>query len=244
MWFKSSVLKTCLVASLLPLSVAHAEIIIHGTRAIYPAEAREISLQLSNNGDSPSLVQVWIDEGDRKSTPDASKAPFMINPPISRVDGQKSQTLRITRLPNAQQLSKTQETLYWLNVLDIPPKPTAQEGEAENFLQLAVRSRIKFFYRPQGLKIKASEAPSKIVWQVAGSQLKLKNPTPYHITLTSILQDQVGQKVDLLPEGLMLLPFSEQHVSLKGSNVKNMIFTTINDYGGRVESDIKFNESR
>ena len=115
-----------LIACLIPFSCANAEIIIHGTRVIYPSDAREITLQVSNNGNKPSLVQAWIDEGDAKSTPDQSKAPFMITPPISRVEASKGQSLRISALPQTSTLSKTQETLYWLNILDIPPKPTTK----------------------------------------------------------------------------------------------------------------------
>ena len=110
-------------------TAANAEIIIHGTRVIYPSDAREVTLQLSNNGSKPALVQAWIDEGDPKSTPDQSKVPFMITPPISRVEPTKSQTLRITALPNALQLDQKQETVFWLNVLDIPPRPTGKGTE-------------------------------------------------------------------------------------------------------------------
>ena len=48
-----------------------------------------------------------------------------------------------------------------------------------------------------------------------------------------------SKRVDLLAEGLMLKPFSDGTVNLKGSNVAKMTFTTINDYGGRVERNIK-----
>lgn len=241
MHFKPSLFKTALLALLLPFTTANAEIIIHGTRVIYPSDAREITLQVSNNGNKPSLVQAWIDEGDASSTPDQSQAPFMITPPISRVDSQKGQTLRISALPKAANLSKTQETLYWLNVLDIPPKPTAKNINEvpDNFLQLAIRSRIKFFYRPSELKDDVSTAPSKLKWSVLGNQLKVNNPTPFHITLTSINQVNAGKSIDLINEGLMLKPFSEAQVALKTTNTSKMVFTNINDYGGRVESPIK-----
>jgi hypothetical protein len=32
---------------------------------------------------------------------------------------------------------------------------------------------------------------------------------PFHITLTSIMQDQSGKRVDLISQGLMLKPFSD-----------------------------------
>lgn len=230
-----------LLAFLLPFSCANAEIIIHGTRVIYPSDTREITLQVSNNGNKPALVQAWIDEGDAKTTPDQSKAPFMITPPIARVEGNKGQALRITALPNANELSQTQETLYWLNILDIPPRPTAkmQTDAPDNFLQLAIRSRIKFFYRPDTIKENVNVAPEKLQWRVNGSQLHVKNPTAFYITIPSIFQENAAKPVDILPEGLMLKPFSEETVSLKTAHSTKMTFVTINDYGGRVERDIK-----
>lgn len=241
MHFKSPLFKTALLACFVPFTATNAEIIIHGTRVIFPSDAREITLQVSNNGNKPALVQAWIDEGDAKSTPDQSQAPFMITPPISRVDSQKGQTLRISALPRTANLSQTQETLYWLNILDIPPKPTAKNANdvPDNFLQLAIRSRIKFFYRPSKIKGDSSAAPSKLQWTVLGDQLKVKNPTPFHITLTSINQNNAGQRTDLIKEGLMLKPFSEDSVKLKGGNISQMVFTSINDYGGRVELPIR-----
>lgn len=99
------------MSSIFVANLTHAEIILHGTRVIYPSDAREVTLQVSNNGSKPSLVQAWIDDGDPKSTPDQSKVPFMITPPISRVDPTKSQSLRISALPNAAQLDQKKETV-------------------------------------------------------------------------------------------------------------------------------------
>lgn len=76
-------------ASAVVAPATQAEIVIHGTRVIYPSDAREVTLQVSNNGSKPALVQAWLDEGDSKSTPDQSKVPFMIAPPISRVEATK-----------------------------------------------------------------------------------------------------------------------------------------------------------
>ncbi|MFU8927027.1 molecular chaperone [Acinetobacter puyangensis] len=229
------------ISSVIAIPPTHAEIILHGTRVIYPSDAREVTLQLSNNGSKPALVQAWIDEGDPQSTPDQSKVPFMITPPISRVEAEKSQSLRITALPNASQLDQKQETLLWLNVLDIPPRPTSNSTETtpDNFLQLAIRSRIKFFYRPANLKADANLAVEKLQWTKAGQTLVIKNPTPYHITMTSIFQSNGDKKLDLLPQGLMLKPFSEDKVQLKTTNTEKMSFVNVNDYGGRTERPIK-----
>ncbi|EXS33960.1 MULTISPECIES: molecular chaperone [Acinetobacter] len=228
-------------ASAVIAPATQAEIVIHGTRVIYPSDAREVTLQVSNNGSKPALVQAWIDEGDPKSTPDQSKVPFMIAPPISRVEATKSQTLRITALPNASQLNQKQETVLWLNILDIPPRPTSKSEDTtpDNFLQLAIRSRIKFFYRPSSIKEDANLASDKLQWIKSGQNLTVKNPTPFHITMTSVYQKAGDKKVDLLPQGLMIKPFSEASVQLKNGNLQDMSFINVNDYGGRVEHPIK-----
>ncbi|OTG82483.1 pilus assembly protein [Acinetobacter sp. ANC 4558] len=239
----NQLLKAVICTILIPIYTAHAEIIIHGTRAIYPSDAREITIQVSNNGTKPSLVQAWIDDGDAKVTPDQSKAPFLISPPISRVEAQKGQALRIAALPKTINLSKTQETLFWLNVLDIPPKPTTKNETdiPDNFLQLAIRSRIKFFYRPAGLKEDISLAPTKLQWFRKGSSLEVKNPTPYHITITGINSTVGDKNVELLADGVMLKPFSTEKLNISNAVQGKLSFTTINDYGGRVETELKLN---
>ncbi len=44
---------------------AHAGIVIYGTRIIYPAENKEVMVQLMNQGNRSSLLQAWIDEAIR-----------------------------------------------------------------------------------------------------------------------------------------------------------------------------------
>jgi len=192
-------------------------------------------------------VQAWIDDGNAKSTPDEANVPFIITPPISRVEATKGQTLRITALPTSSQLSQQQESIFWLNVLDIPPKPegkTQQKDQvtstSNNFLQLAVRSRIKFFYRPTGLKENVDQLSDKVEWKINDQYLMIKNPTPFFLTITSIFQTSEDHKTDLLQQGLMIAPFSEVKIKLKNKNLADMSFVYINDYGGRVEHLIKF----
>ncbi|HGU2579500.1 TPA: fimbria/pilus periplasmic chaperone, partial [Escherichia coli] len=39
----------------------HAGMVIFGTRIIYPAEQKEVMVQLMNQGNRSSLMQAWID---------------------------------------------------------------------------------------------------------------------------------------------------------------------------------------
>ncbi|MBO0237257.1 fimbria/pilus periplasmic chaperone, partial [Vibrio parahaemolyticus] len=78
----------------------------------------------------------WLDTGDASETPDTIKTPFQITPPISRIDAKGGQTLRI-RLMDKNGLPQDKESLWWLNILDIPPTVRTAGKEDQNFLQLA-----------------------------------------------------------------------------------------------------------
>lgn len=63
-----------LVLATLVCSQAMAGVVITGTRLIYPAGQKEITVKLNNNGLHPALVQAWVDTGDVQSSPTSSKA--------------------------------------------------------------------------------------------------------------------------------------------------------------------------
>ncbi len=223
-----------LIAMLFSSSV-FSSVIINGTRIIYPGKQREVTVQLSNNGASPALIQSWIDEGDAKTTPENSKAPFIVSPPISRVEPATGQALRVSLTTSA--LAQDKESLFWLNVLEIPPAPTgANSTTPENFLQVAFRTRVKLLYRPAGLTGEANDAPEKLQWRFSSAGVSVKNPTPYYVSFTEIDAVVNQKKVPLAPHGDMLAPGQEKNLSFSGdsSRIADVAFTTINDFGGRV----------
>ena len=76
---------------------AQASVVITGTRIIYPAPAREVSVQIKNVGAVPALVQVWLDRGDDSAQPGsaAAQTPFLLTPPIARLEPKRGQTIRL-----------------------------------------------------------------------------------------------------------------------------------------------------
>ncbi|HBT4804007.1 TPA: fimbria/pilus periplasmic chaperone [Klebsiella quasipneumoniae subsp. similipneumoniae] len=161
-----------------------AGVVINGTRIIYPSDEKEITVQVTNNGKRPVLVQSWLDNGDSQATPDTITTPFVLTPPINRLDAGKAQSLRITAVSTAL-LPQDRESLFWLNVLEIPSRPGG-DIKPENYLQLAVRSRIKFFWRPASLRESASNAPQSLRWFTSAQGLKATNPTPFYISLATL----------------------------------------------------------
>jgi P pilus assembly chaperone PapD len=227
-------------AALIALSTivgsADASVVIAGTRVVFPAANGEVTVRLSNDGSQPALVEAWIDAGDPNSTPDSAKVPFLITPPLVRMNAGKGQSLRIVY--TGQPLPTDRESLFWLNVLEIPPKPSAKPGEEQNTLQFAVRSRLKLFFRPAQLVGESNAAAQQVTWKVvadgAGYALEAHNPTPYYITFSK-LSLSVGGAV-YAPDNGMVAPLSSLHLPVKnlarvpaaGTVVE---YTTINDFG-------------
>src|SRR5258706_14303772 len=68
---------------------AAAGVVVDGTRVVYPAAKREVTINIRNPGDAPSLVQAWLDAGDPHSKPGGSTVPFVLTPPLFRLDPTK-----------------------------------------------------------------------------------------------------------------------------------------------------------
>lgn len=85
------VVSTVFVASTAVFSLtAQADIVLSGTRIIYNADQKDVTLRMENKGARPLLVQTWIDTGSENADPSTLKVPFTVTPPVSRVDGKKA----------------------------------------------------------------------------------------------------------------------------------------------------------
>ncbi|MFV0447796.1 MAG: molecular chaperone [Vibrio sp.] len=205
-----------------------ATVIIEGTRVIYPESKKEVSVALSNKTDNPYLVQSWIDEGDANLNPSEIDVPFILTPPISRINGGDSQALKL--IYTGETLPTDRESVFWLNVLSVPSK----SDKEVNSLQIAYRTRIKLFFRPNDLSGKANETLDKLEWEQRSGYLSIKNPTPYHVSVTTVkfIVDGVEYNSN---ESEMMKPYSSSEFyfpDLKNLNqAGKVVFTAVNDYG-------------
>ncbi|WP_164931840.1 fimbria/pilus periplasmic chaperone [Dyella sp. M7H15-1] len=215
-----------------------ATVVINGTRVVYPAQESEVTVGLQNVGNTPSLVQVWLDAGDEKSTPESAKVPFTITPPLFRLDADKSASVRM--IYSKEPLPSDKESLFWLNVLEVPPK-SANDG-TKNMLEFAFRTRIKVLFRPAGLPGNAASAAHKLTWKLVdgedgkGVALQAINPTPYYVNFAEVGLS-VGERSVRTRGGGMVAPGSTAIFPIKeltsrptGGEVKAQ-FNVISDYG-------------
>ncbi|PLM40663.1 pilus assembly protein, partial [Klebsiella quasipneumoniae] len=107
-----------LLSSILPS--ADASMVIDGTRIVFPGDKKEIAVRATNVGETPSLTQVWVDDGRVQNRPEKDSAPFIVLPPIVRIEPGKGQSWRLVF--NGSRLPQDRESLFWFNLLDIPPE--------------------------------------------------------------------------------------------------------------------------
>lgn len=230
-----------LLFHLISLGLAHASVVIDRTRIVYPADKGDVSVHLSNEGvgNEAVLVQAWIDE---VSPDNGNDAPFVISPPMFRIEPKKAQNLRIF-FSHERELSNTQESLFWFNINEIPA--LAKKQIDENAIQFSIHSKIKIFFRPSGLKGDPRDAPALINWKLNQDQLHAENPTPYYITLSSLFICTSGKCVEDKMGG-MISPFSNKDFTMlkkEGDppyNAKDgeLTYQFIDDFGAVVPGTI------
>ena len=220
---------------------AAAAVVVDGTRVVYPAAKREASINIRNPGDTPSLVQAWLDAGDPHAKPGESKVPFVLTPPLFRLDPTKVQSLRLVYTHDP--LPENRESLFWLNVLDIPPRAAANP-DVPNQLELAFKHRMKVFFRPAGLAGSAADAPARLTWKLLSKDGKLvgieaSNPTAYHVSLVQVTATAGGHPVIVKAD--MVDPFASRSFDLPDpvaapNGTVALEYSFVNDYGGDVKA--------
>ncbi|HEX4917482.1 MAG TPA: molecular chaperone [Limnobacter sp.] len=222
------------IAAWCACSVSCAGVVAASTRLVVPGNSQESTLALRNLNTYPVLVQAWIDDGNPEAGPDETDSPFVVLPPVFKMEVSGAHTLRILHLP--QGMPTDRETLHWLNVLEVPPKVQAQSENASQVV-LTMRTQMKVFVRPSDLDPGPDVAASLLTWQLQAEgetcRLHLANPSPYYV---SFLYAQIvrGSQVHTLPVD-MVEPFGGSTFDWPSdcdtAQVMNVQFASIDDLG-------------
>lgn len=221
-------LSVCLgILGVLMATPADAGISLSATRLIFDGKHKEAGITVRNSGEDV-LIQSWVDS----DTPGATSTPFAVTPPLVRVVGKEQQLLRV--IYEGTGMPDDKESVVWLNVQEIP-----QAAKIQNTLQLAVRQRIKVFFRPSGLNANAYLAPTELLWRLvdrAGKTvLTINNPGLYHVSMADI-KLQSGQSMEQPADSMMIAPGEQKELAIKkfnSSSMPNLSFMNINDYGAQ-----------
>ncbi|ECI5660561.1 molecular chaperone [Salmonella enterica] len=211
------------------------------SRVIYPVGARSVNLSVNNTADNPFLVKSEVLDETMQH-----EAPFVITPPLFRLDGGQRNTLSITR--TGGNFLADRESVNWVCVNSIAPEPDSEgdgskkENRNDN---ISVMSRllpgicIKLFVRPESLQGNSLDVANKVTWKIKGNTVAASNPTPFYINISEASVSRKKLKMDKT----YIPPFSEEKYPLPSGVVKNntVIWKIVGDYGEDKEEETVLN---
>ncbi|HHR5860528.1 TPA: fimbria/pilus periplasmic chaperone [Providencia alcalifaciens] len=198
------------------------------TRVIYQPGSSGSTLTVINPQDYPILVQSKVHGEDK-----ISDAPFIVTPPVFRLDGEQQSRIRIVQ--TGGDFPTDRESLNWLCVTGVPPKPddTWNEGkvpaptEATLEVQLRINSCVKLLIRPTAVKGEPTDVATSVVWSREGNSLVATNPTPFFMNLKSLsVGGKLVNELDYIP------PKDSRHFTLPTGASGSVAWTLVTDYGG------------
>jgi len=245
--FTALLLMTCSVS-------VHAGLVIQGSRIIYEEARGEAAISVEFVGATPILLQAWMDAGEDAVSPGAQEVPFILMPAVTRLEPGNGQTIRILRTRDG--LPQDHESVFYFNTLEVPPSPTESIAAGETYMQFSIRGRFKFFYRPRGLPVASDKAIEMLRFAIAAPdeegrvQVRVSNPSPYHITFSTLALHPVGAEEGAeplvrfgtdAPYDRMVTPMGELVMPMAWGTLPagaplpaevELEFVTINDSGG------------
>lgn len=228
MRLKALVVSTIFMIGLSFTNIAQCAIQAMASRVIYDGANKAATLGLKNNSQYTYMIQAWLEPGTLNKD---EEVPFVVTPPLIKIESQKEATLRF--IYAGQGLPTDRESQFWISIQEIPPKPNQ-----DNILQLAIRSKIKLFYRPTQIDISLEDAVKELKWYVKDQSLYLENNSPLHVTIGDLkLNDQAAFIENINQD--MVAPYSSIQV-LKDISfpLKNIEFTYINEFGSNKKMPI------
>lgn len=220
-----------------------ASVTMTGTRIIYNGGAKSTDIQLTNKSALPYMVTTWFDGGNMDDGPAKSaEIPFVVTPPVSRVQANQGQVLRLV-YTGAKPLPQDRESVFYFNFLQLPPANVGADENGEvppNSLTIALRNRVKLFYRPKGMEGNPKEMLRHLkVSRVDNTNtVKVENAQPFHVTINGLMLKDTQH--GLPQSGEMLAPFASKNYTFTNatnSDMKSVRITLINDLGARISAE-------
>lgn len=214
----------------------YAGIMPSQSRVIYHAGDKDQSLMLVNTNDYPVIVQNWVDNGE--GTPDAKDIPFVSIPPVFRLE--KSDVRGIRIIYNNTSLPQDRESLYWLNIYEIPPEK--KDINPDNSILVTMNTQIKVLFRPEGVTQKPEEAIKRVTCRrQTSSVIECNNPSPIHLSVVDMkLHTRNGKTQNATGSDFMLTPKSKKTFTFNESNevATKIDMVYLNDTGETITYEI------
>ncbi|WP_323085982.1 molecular chaperone [Providencia alcalifaciens] len=211
---------------------AHADggVSFSRNRLIYNEKDKAISIAALNHGDAPYLIQAGVSGASDKTT----TAPFLVTPPLFRLNGQAQNMIRIMRV--GAPLPADRESVFYFYATAIPGQGAegGKDADADGNtvgakLSIAMKTVLKLFYRPNNLPVTIDQAHGLMQFEQQGNTVIINNPTPYYQSFAQLKFDGVEQNLDTHES--MVAPMSHLTFPVT-ARVRSVTWSVMTDYGG------------
>jgi P pilus assembly chaperone PapD len=211
-----------------------AGISLNSTRIVFSSaddtKGQSIGVSSSTSSTTPYLVKAQV-LGDVRGN--QMETPFSVTPSLFRLEPGATNQLRIVKTGSTA-LAKDKESLFYLRVMALPAgKGNESEGKTElgGAITVSTGSVIKLFYRPSGLSTTQQQAMAALQFSKQGQSLRVNNPSPYYVTLTSLHVGGKAVSLSSRQQNTMIAPFGQMLYT--GANTGGQVtWQAINDFGG------------
>lgn len=217
-------------------TAAFSSVTMLKTRIIYSSDSRFEVLKFMNNDDIPYIMQIWADKNNPNSTPDNADAPFIIQPPVFRIDPKIGRDARLIYI--GEGLPQDKESLFYLNIAQIPPKNLNQDIKEGNSFTVIVHHRLKIFYRPSAIESQINNVEKQITFlKDTNGNITVKNNSPFFVSFASLeATNTSGQKFAF--KSTMISPLSTETLLPETNNKLSfspdkITYKCLNDLGGQ-----------
>lgn len=213
------------LASMTP---AYAGFSLSTTRVVFPSNEHEYDLTVTA-GNEDVVFQSWL-EKDGDTTGDT---PFSVLPSLARVHSNQAQIIRI--IYQGTPMNKDVESLFWLNVQEIPRISSSMAEGKSSGISFTIRQRIKMFFRPSNVVTEPVAMTEKLKFNLSSNRksLKIYNPSNNYITLVGFYYHDAKNTKKTILDASMIAPKSTKDVyfSSPAPVDEKIFFSSISDAG-------------
>ncbi|PSV27801.1 fimbria/pilus periplasmic chaperone [Photobacterium sp. GB-56] len=205
-------------------SNSFAALQLNATRYIVNEGDKSVEIKIENIADKTYAAQIWIENENKKD----KNVNFIPMPNFFKFNKGETQVVRLLNTHKSSSLNN--ESLYWLNLQEIPPVDKSKKSR----ITLALKTRVKLIYRPKVLLGKRANAEKLLSIVKSNGNIKITNPTPFYLAVVNVkfngkeikLNNEMKQQLGVFPP--------ESSVFIKNNYVATISkfeFDAINDYG-------------
>ena len=196
-----------------------AALSVDQTRYIFESNQESVSIVVENAAKQTYGGQMWVENREGTNTRPA----FIVTPSFFKVSGESKQVLRVVNV--LKTMPEDKESVFWVNLQEIPPANT------EGGLSIALRTKVKLFYRPTDLMRGREAAEEDLLLVKTKDKTELVNTTPYVFTILKLLDTQGRAVIPDKQTQNKLRMFAPRDSVILSTGITVKSIMSINDHG-------------